>query len=128
MGIRANSAYPTVAVSELERSRDFYGGTLGLAVISQRPEGDFYDAGGGSKLLVYPSGFAGTAQSTVMEFDVEDLRGTMAELREAGVVFEDYDFPGLKTEDGVAELPGLGLAAWFKDPDGNILALSQASA
>ena len=51
---------------------------------------------------------------------VDDIRTTVKELRDRGIVFEEYDFPGLKTEDGVARLPG-ARAAWFTDPDGNIL-------
>lgn len=117
-------AVPTIAVSDIERARRFYGETLGLKVKDERADGIRYEAGGGSLVLVYPSQFAGTAQSTYMGFDVEDVEKAVEELRSRGVVFEEYDLPGLKTVDGIAEIQG-EKGAWFKDPDGNILALGQ---
>jgi hypothetical protein len=79
---------------------------------------------GGVPLLVYKSGYAGTAQNTVFAVESDDLARDMAALRERGVTFMDYDFPGLKTVDGVAELPG-ERSSWFADSEGNILALTQ---
>ena len=117
-------ATPTIAVSDLERAKKFYGETLGLKVKDERADGVRYEAGGGSLVLVYPSQFAGTAQSTYMGFDVDDVEKAVGELRERGVVFEDYDMPGLKTVDGIAEIEGVK-GAWFKDPDGNILSIGQ---
>jgi predicted enzyme related to lactoylglutathione lyase len=67
---------------------------------------------------------AGTAQNTVAGFRVKNLEREMEELRSSGVTFEEYDFPGLKTEKGIATFEG-GRGAWFKDPDGNIFALTQ---
>jgi len=117
-------ATPTIAVSDLERAKKFYGETLGLKVKDERADGVRYEAGGGSLVLVYPSQFAGTAQSTYMGFDVDDVEKAVAELRERGVVFEEYDMPGLKTVNGIAEIEGVK-GAWFKDPDGNILSIGQ---
>lgn len=117
-------ATPTIAVSDIERAKKFYGETLGLKVKDERADGVRYEAGGGSLVLVYPSQFAGTAQSTYMGFDVDDVEKAVGELRERGVVFEDYDMPGLKTVDGIAEIEGVK-GAWFKDPDGNILSIGQ---
>jgi len=117
-------ATPTIAVSDLERAKKFYGETLGLKVKDERADGVRYEAGGGSLVLVYPSQFAGTAQSTYMGFDVDDVEKAVGELRERGVVFEEYDMPGLKTVDGIAEIEGVK-GAWFKDPDGNILSIGQ---
>ena len=117
-------AAPTIAVSDLERARKFYGETLGLQVKDERSDGVMYDGGGGTTLLVYPSQFAGTSQSTSMSFEVKDVKTTVNELRERGVVFEEYDLPGLKTVDGIAVIEGMK-GAWFKDPDGNILAIDE---
>jgi catechol 2,3-dioxygenase-like lactoylglutathione lyase family enzyme len=113
-------ATPTIAVSDIERAKNFYGETLGLKAKDERADGIRYETGGGTWLLVYPSQFAGTAQSTYLGFDVDDLDEAVAELRGRGVVFEEYDMPGLKTVDGIAEIEGFN-GAWFKDPDGNIL-------
>ena len=117
-------ATPTIAVSDIERAKKFYGETLGLKARDERVDGIRYETGGGTWLLVYPSQFAGTAQSTYMGFDVDDLDEAVAELRGRGVVFEEYDMPGLKTVDGIAEIEGFK-GAWFKDPDGNILSIGQ---
>jgi catechol 2,3-dioxygenase-like lactoylglutathione lyase family enzyme len=117
-----------VPVSDVDRSVDFYRDVLGLRLVDRNadlpdnPEAVF-EAGDGV-LFVYKSAAAGEGRATVAAFAVTDLDATMASMRERGVSFEDYDFPGLKTEGGVAEL-GSVRAAWFKDPDGNILAVEQ---
>jgi catechol 2,3-dioxygenase-like lactoylglutathione lyase family enzyme len=114
-----------IAASDLNRARSFYEGVLGLPVAEEIPDGDtvFYLMGG-TPLMVYQTAYAGTAKNTVFALETKDLAGDMAALREKGVAFMDYDFPGLKTVDGVAELPGEN-SAWFSDSEGNILALSQ---
>jgi catechol 2,3-dioxygenase-like lactoylglutathione lyase family enzyme len=117
------TAHATIAVSDLDRARKFYEQTLGLKVVEDRSEGVRYDAGG-TWFLVYPSQFAGTAKSTYMTFEVSDIDAAVKELRDRGIVFEEYDMPGLKTVDGIAEIEGLR-GAWFKDPDGNILAVGE---
>ena len=117
-------ATPTIAVSDIERAKKFYGETLGLKVNDERADGVRYEAGGGSLVLVYPSQFAGTAKSTYMGFDVEDVEKAVRELRERGVVFEEYDMPGERSAAGAITAMG-AKAAWFKDSEGNILAIVQ---
>jgi len=117
-------AHATIAVSDLDRAKKFYEGTLGLKQVDERSDGVRYQTGGGDWILVYPSQFAGTAKSTYMTFEVDDVEMAVKELRDRGIVFEEYDFPGLKTVDGIAEIQG-AKGAWFKDPDGNILAVGQ---
>ena len=118
------TAHGTIAVSDIDRAKKFYEGTLGLKALDERSDGIRYGAAEGTWFLVYPSQFAGTAQGTLVTFDVADLDSAVKELRERGVFFEEYDMPGLKTVEGIAEIQG-ARAAWFKDPDGNILALGQ---
>ncbi len=122
-GLGSATAHATIAVSDLDRARKFYEQTLGLRVAEERPDGVRYEAGG-TWFLVYPSQFAGTAQSTYMTFELDDLDAAVKQLRDRGVVFEDYDLPGLKTVEGIAEIQGVR-GAWFKDPDGNILNVGQ---
>jgi catechol 2,3-dioxygenase-like lactoylglutathione lyase family enzyme len=118
------SAHATIAVSDLDRAKRFYGETLGLPTKDERADGVTYQAGD-TWFLVYPSQFAGTAQSTCIAFEVDgDIETAVKELRDRGVTFEDYDLPGLKTENGIAEIGGVK-GAWFKDPDGNILAVGE---
>ncbi|MGC5171691.1 VOC family protein [Micromonospora sp. DT81.3] len=114
-----------IAASDLERARSFYEGVLGLAAeqVDEEAASVFYRLGG-VPVMVYQTSYAGTAQNTVFAIETEDLAAAMSALREKGVTFMDYDFPGLTTVDGVAELPG-ERAAWFADSEGNILALSE---
>jgi catechol 2,3-dioxygenase-like lactoylglutathione lyase family enzyme len=118
------TAHATIAVSDIERAKEFYGGTLGLKMIDERSDGVRYGDGGDGWFLVYPSQFAGTAQSTYMTFDVDGVEQVVEELRGRGITFEEYDLPGLKTVNGIAEIQGVK-GAWFKDPDGNILAIGE---
>jgi catechol 2,3-dioxygenase-like lactoylglutathione lyase family enzyme len=118
------TAHATVAVSDLDRSRKFYEDTLGFKVYEERSDGISYQDSSGHTFLVYPSEYAGSAKSTYMAFEVDDIEAAVKELRDRGVVFEEYDMPGLKTVDGVAEIQGIK-GGWFKDPDGNILGVAQ---
>ncbi|MBA3552677.1 MAG: VOC family protein [Actinobacteria bacterium] len=122
--LESATAHATIAVTDLERARKFYEGTLGLKPMEERSDGVRFEAGKGTWFLIYPSQFAGTAKSTYMTFEVEDLETAVKELRGRGVVFEEYDLPGLKTTEGIAEIQGVR-GAWFKDPDGNILAVGE---
>jgi len=117
---------PTLPTTDLQRSKDFYVNKLGLSVEKESAQGIFYKAGDNTKLYIYkrpPS----PAEHTLAAFDVEDIEETIDELTQKGVTFEQYDFPGLKTnEKGIADSVEEGIrGAWFKDPDGNILAISQ---
>src|SRR5437870_4782229 len=119
------TAHATIAVSDLDRAKKFYEDTLGLKRIDERSDGVRYQVSS-SWILVYPSQFAGTAKSTYATFEVDDVEKAVQELRDRGVTFEDYDMPGLKTVNGIAEIQGVK-GAWFKDPDGNILAIGQVT-
>jgi catechol 2,3-dioxygenase-like lactoylglutathione lyase family enzyme len=124
--LESATAHATIAVSDLDRAKKFYGETLGLKVKDERADGVTYEDSAGGWFLVYPSQFAGTAQSTYMSFEVGNLEDAVAQLRAGGVVFEEYDMPGLKTVNGIAEMGGVR-GAWFKDPDGNIIAVGEVS-
>lgn len=111
---------PTIAVRDKAKAIVFFRDALGLTLVDENQPGATFECGGGTYLEIYPSTFAGTAQSTVAGFQVSDLETTMHELRSRGIVFEDYDSP--KTVEGIAQL-GPNRGAWFRDPDGNIFAL-----
>jgi catechol 2,3-dioxygenase-like lactoylglutathione lyase family enzyme len=116
------SVHPTIPASDLSRALRWYEDKLGLKPRVIEPMGAIYDTGGGTGFLLYPTSSAGQAPNTLMTFSTKDVRADVAALRARGVVFEEYDFPGLKTVDAVAKL-GDGEGAWFKDSEGNILAL-----
>ena len=115
-------AIATVAVRNVEAARKFYEGTLGLKPTrSEEPVVLSYKSGKAS-VLVYESQFAGTNKATAVTWAVEDLEGAVRDLKAKGIRFEHYDMPGT-TRKGDIHGAGKTKAAWFKDPDGNILAL-----
>ena len=113
----------TVPASDLERARKFYAEKLGLRPAEETPAGLFYRCKN-SRFLLYQTQFAGTAQNTAVGWEVDQLEREVKDLRSKGVKFEEYDMPGLKTVEGIATI-GREKAAWFKDSEGNILALTQ---
>jgi catechol 2,3-dioxygenase-like lactoylglutathione lyase family enzyme len=115
----------TLAVKDIERAKRFYSETLGLEAKDEDDGGVFMECGEGTGLFVYPSEFAGSNKATAAAWKVDDLDAVMSELRGKGVTFEEYDMPGLKTENGVATWGDGNKGAWFKDPDGNILSVGQ---
>ncbi|MBK8025881.1 MAG: VOC family protein [Chloroflexi bacterium] len=115
--------YAVIPASDLERARRFYEVRLGFSQGVAVGDGILYTVAG-SQVLLYETRFAGTAEHTILTLRVDDLQATVAELRAKGVVFEDYDFPGLTTVDGIADL-GDELAAWFKDSEGSIVGVIQ---
>ena len=118
-------AYATLPAADMNRAKAWYRDKLGLIPNREDAGGAMFSLGANSLFMLYPSTFAGTAQNTALEFNCEDVKAEVSALRARGVVFEDYDMPGLKTDNGIAQL-GPTLAAWFKDSEGNILALGDA--
>ena len=115
-------AVATIAVRKIEPARRFYEGTLGLKPTrSEEPGVQGYQSGN-SSVLVYESQYAGTNKATAVTWAVADLEGVVRDLKAKGVRFEHYDLPGT-TRKGDVHGTGKTKAAWFKDPDGNILAL-----
>ncbi|HEX2541295.1 MAG TPA: VOC family protein [Caldimonas sp.] len=111
-------------VRDLERARGFYEGCLGLRPGSLRPDGKFVYTVGGSTLALFPKPEGTQADHTAISFRVDDIAASVEALKRAGVKFEDYDFPGLKTVDHVCVL-GAEKAAWFMDTEGNCLCIHE---
>ena len=112
-------------VKDLQRARDFYENKLGLRPVGERSDGKFvYASGGGGLLALFPKEEGTKAEHTAISFQVSDIAGEIAELERRGVVFEDYDLPGLRTVEHVCVLGG-EKAAWFKDTEGNYLCLHE---
>ena len=120
-------ATAVLPASDLARAKQWWHDVLGRDPVWEDTEGEalFYDIGG-TAVMVYRTDFAGTAQNTALNLMTDDLDRDMTQLRTHGVMFHDYDMPGLKTVDGVAEI-GDERGAWFSDSEGNILALGQVS-
>ncbi len=122
MRLAASPVIPTIPCTDLGRSRRFYEGKLGLKLIRET-EGELALAAGDTVLYLYVRPPA-PSDHTLASFIVDDVAATVAELRKEGVAFLNYDLPGLKTKRGIAEWTD-GRSAWFKDPDGNVLAVSE---
>ena len=116
--------WPTLPASDLARAKRFYAEKLGLEPVRETDQWLTYRSGT-SVFQLYPTGSAGTAGHTLGGWVVEDIAEAVKELRARGIEFEEYDFPGLTTVDGIADLGDVERAAWFKDSEGNILAISQ---
>jgi predicted enzyme related to lactoylglutathione lyase len=110
---------------DLNRAKQFYTARLGLSVEWERPAGVLFAAGQGTSIFMYQRA-ATRAEHTVASFWVDDIEAEMADLRKRGVTFEEYDVPGLKTVHGIAAMSP-DKSAWFKDTEGNIIALTQIS-
>ncbi|MBL8132439.1 MAG: VOC family protein [Anaerolineae bacterium] len=113
----------SIPAADKARAKKFYAEKLGLHPYVESGFGIYYQCGG-SKFAIIQSDSAGQAGYSLMSFLVSDLDAEMAELRARGVQFIDYDLPYLKTVNGVWEIYGDRLA-WFKDSEGNTLALAQ---
>jgi predicted enzyme related to lactoylglutathione lyase len=110
---------------DINRAKEFYRDKLGIEPSESMEEGSvMYSCGQGTRFLIYQTENAGTARNTQMGWETDNLEREMEELRSRGVVFEDYNFPGLKTENGVATADW-GKAAWFLDSEDNIINISQ---
>ena len=120
-------ATPMIAVTDLARARDFYESKLGLAADNEWGDEGVTLRSGDTLVNVYRSEYAGTNKATALNFDVEDIGSEVADLKSKGIMFEHYDLPGLKQEGDIYTAEGMK-TAWFKDPDGNILSLIEATA
>jgi catechol 2,3-dioxygenase-like lactoylglutathione lyase family enzyme len=116
---------------DLERARAFYSEKLGLEAAEER-EGGLRYVGPGGEFALFQSAGSAAGDHTQMMWEVDDIEATVRELRSRGVVFEEYDLPGLKTVDGIAEIEGQypskgsgERGAWFRDSEGNMLGIGE---
>jgi predicted enzyme related to lactoylglutathione lyase len=116
--------YVYFPAKDMARARQFYEGKLGLAPKQEINGGVVYAFGGGTAAFLYPTPNAGTSKASQAFWDVADVDAEMAELKRRGVTFEDFDMPGERSPSG-AVITGGAKAAWFRDSEGNILALIQ---
>jgi catechol 2,3-dioxygenase-like lactoylglutathione lyase family enzyme len=111
-------------VKDMARARHYYEDALGLVPLGAKPDGKFVYRCGGTELALFPKPEGTKAEHTAISFKVADIAATIAALKSRGVVFDDYDLPGFKTVEHVCVL-GSERAAWFRDPEGNILCLHE---
>jgi catechol 2,3-dioxygenase-like lactoylglutathione lyase family enzyme len=123
MSLASSTLVAFVATRDAARARSFYEGTLGLCIVSDTPFALIVDAGGTTVRIQKVQAFT-PHPFTALGWTVNDLARTIAELRGRGVVFERYEFV-LQDALGVWTTPDGAKVAWFKDPDGNTLSLTQ---
>lgn len=122
----ANATYhATLPASDFERAKAFYADKLGLTPASDVPGGAFYESEG-TRFLLFPSAGVASGTHTQLGFAVDDIAATVNELKQRGVQFEEYDFPGFDKTTSIATT-GDVQSAWFKDTEGNLLGIVQLS-
>jgi len=112
-----------IPVSSVSRARKFYEDMLGLRPKREYAGGVIYECGG-AEVFMYPTSNAGTSKASQAYWQVDDVEAEVAELKARGVKFEEYDMPGVTMKNSIATAGG-AKTAWFKDTEGNILAVSQ---
>ena len=125
MGLSDSPVSAAIAVSDMDRAKEFYEGKLGLSGGKDEVDGGVtYTCGDGTTIHPYPSpDNAGKSGATLAFWEVADVDTMVDELSGKGVTFEQYGEPFNTDEKGIARFEGQGAGAWFKDPDGNVLAL-----
>ena len=122
--LQKSPMYSYIPVADLARARKFYEQTLGFKPKQEENGGVVYEFGKHTACFMYPTPNAGTSKASQAFWEVEDVEREVAELKSRGVKFEEYDMPGMKTTGGIATAGG-AKAAWFKDSEGNTLAVVQ---
>lgn len=117
---RVGTAMPA---QDVKRARQFYEQKLGLTPVREQPDGTAMYVVGQTGFLVFQSTGKSSGTHTQMAMDVDDVEEAARELKSRGVKLEEYDYPSLKTHDGVATLPDGSKGAWFKDTEGNLISL-----
>jgi catechol 2,3-dioxygenase-like lactoylglutathione lyase family enzyme len=118
--------YAYIPAKDVDRARQFYERKLGFRPKEEIAGGVVYEFGDNTACFLYPTPNAGTSQASQAFWQVEDVEREVAELKARGVNFEDYDLPGVKSPSGVLNAGG-AKAAWFKDTEGNILAIIESA-
>lgn len=114
----------TLPAANMDRAKKFYAEKLGFKPQETMPTGEVIYKSGDSSFFLYQSQYAGTAKNTAITFETDNLERDMRELKNKGVKFEDYDMGDLKTVNGIASVGDIK-SAWFKDTEGNIIALTE---
>ena len=120
--------HANIPAADLDRARRFYADTLGVPVAEEH-EGMIvvFRTNGGTTFMVYQTEYAGQAGHTIAQWHVDDIEAEVKDLKSKGIVFEEYDMPGVTWSDGIASIPSMGRAAWFKDSEGNIMCVDDAT-
>lgn len=122
--MRHRKVHTTLPASDMQRARKWYKDKLDLDPATESEGGIFYEVAGGTRFILYPTANEARGGHTQLGFTTDDIDADVERLKDRGVEFETYDFPGLKTENHVAQT-GSARAAWFKDSEGNMIGIIQ---
>jgi len=122
--LQRSPMYSYIPAKDVARARRFYEEKLGFVPKQEVADGVVYEFGSGTACFLYPTPNAGTSKASQAFWQVDDVEREVAELKARGVELENYDMPGEKSPSGVVTAGG-AKAAWFKDSEGNILAIIQ---
>jgi predicted enzyme related to lactoylglutathione lyase len=122
--LQESPMYSYIPARDMKRARQFYEQKLGFKPKQEIAGGVVYEFGDHTSCFMYPTPNAGTSSASQAFWQVNDIDREVAELKAKGVKFEEYDMPDMKTEGGIATAGG-ARAAWFKDSEGNIMAVIQ---
>jgi catechol 2,3-dioxygenase-like lactoylglutathione lyase family enzyme len=124
--LQKSPMYSYIPASDVARARRFYEEKLGLRPGEELAGGVVYECGQGTACFLYPTPNAGTSKASQAYWQVADIEREVAALEARGVRFEDYDMPGMKTQNHIFTGGG-AKAAWFRDSEGNIMAVIQTA-
>jgi predicted enzyme related to lactoylglutathione lyase len=122
--LNIKSSAPALPAQDIKRARDFYEQKLGLKPTEVQPDGGVMYGTGSTGFLVFPSMGKPSGDHTQMAFEVGDVTSAASELKSKGVKLEEYDYPNFKSKDGLVDMPDGTKGAWFKDTEGNLIALT----
>jgi catechol 2,3-dioxygenase-like lactoylglutathione lyase family enzyme len=122
--LKIKNSGPAIPAQDIKRARQFYEEKLGLKPAEVQPDGGVMYTTGETSFLVFPSTGKASGDHTQMALEVEDVAVAVRELKGSGVKLEEYDYPNFKTNDGVVDMPDGEKGAWFKDTEGNLIALT----
>jgi len=125
--LKDSTVTANIPAADLGRARDFYADSLGLVPTETHPGGLIFTTDGGTSFFLYETEYAGQAGHTIAQWHVGDIAAEVTGLQAKGLQFEHYDMPGATWDGDIASMEGLGQAAWFKDSEGNIMCIDQAT-
>ncbi len=123
--LKIKSSAPAIPAQDIKRARGFYEQKLGLKLAEEEPDGGARYQTGETGFLVFPSMGKASGDHTQMALEVEDVPSAVTELKSKGIKLEEYDYPEFKSRDGLVDMPDGTKGAWFKDTEGNLIALTQ---
>lgn len=122
--LKIKSAAAAIPAQDIKRARQFYEQKLGLTPAEEQPDGGATYRFGETGFSLFQSMGKPSGEHTQMGLEVEDVASAVLELQGKGVKFEEYDYPNFKSHNGIVDTPDGARAAWLKDTEGNLIAIT----